>query len=91
MRDEPIYYINHFSRLKRPAIYSKYEYWGYYLLSMVFIVLFSALWSLTEYWNPVTAVMITIGTQVGVLYNLRLGRRRAESYRQYWQGTSLVA
>lgn len=87
MKDEPVYYINHFSLLKRPAIWSKYEYWiintasfGIYVL---FLVALTWLGRDPVWWTGMMVIVIIPGWG----YNFHRGRERAKRYSQYWQGT----
>jgi hypothetical protein len=81
MEDDSIYFINQYSLLKRPRIWSKRGYWTFQTVSsvidvplLVLSMMFFGLLLLSS-----TIVMLIIF--VSSAYNFYQGRRRAERYR----------
>jgi hypothetical protein len=82
LRDEPIYYINQFSILRRPKVWSKRDYWTLQILSTIVGIPIMALAFELEH-VPVlfTLAVVWMVSFPFLVYNHLAGRRRAERFR----------
>ena len=82
MKDEPIYYINQFSVFKRPKIWSKRDYWIFQLVgSIITIPILVLVLTLEPVQGLTFIVLFLLFGGLGVVYNFRRGRQRADRYK----------
>jgi hypothetical protein len=81
MKDEPIYYINQYSVLKHPKIWSRRDYWMFQIVSVIACIplLILVLFLLGP---PLSSFLVVLAaSSAGAIANIRQGRRRAERYK----------
>ena len=81
MEDEPIYFINQYSFLKRPKVWSKREYWTFQAVSSIICLPLLVVVLMIVGPPFFTAVIIIIASSLGAAVGFRQGRRRAERYK----------
>ena len=81
MKDEPIYFINHYSIFKHPKIWSRRDYWMFQVLSTIACIplLILVLEQLGP--PPSTILVMFAASSAGATAGFRQGRIRAERYK----------
>lgn len=82
MKNDPIYYINHFSLLKRPAVWSRYEFWAMEGIGFAILILTLAAWVMINHYPAFLIAIVLLVSLPGGFYNYRKGRERAERYKR---------
>jgi hypothetical protein len=81
MLDETIYFINQYSVLKRPKIWSRRGYWTFQAVSSIIGVPLLVLFLMWDGLPLTSTIIVIVAVFIGSSYNFLRGRQRAERYK----------